>query len=135
MRINRVNTNNNPKFGALIVSPKYMDELHTTVFKNKQNIIKEFDDIVDTLKEAQKANPRCNIELFQGVNPFTGDTRPTMHFVDKFGSVIAQISTNRPKYNTLSEGGSLVQMCADACDIANNIGYHFDEIFKNGLIK
>lgn len=134
MKINRVNNfnlQNKQNFGAFLVSPKYMDELHTTIFENKKTMIDDFDKIVGILKEAQKDNPKCNIELFQGANPLTGDSCPTMNFVDKDGATITQIYTHHGKYNKLSEACSMVQMCADANNIANQIRFNFETLLES----
>lgn len=132
MRINSINyqTQKKQSFGAFHVSPKYLDEIHTTIFKNKEEFINDFDNIVGMLTEAQKDNPKCNIELFQGVNPLTGDSCPAMHFVDKYGAIIAQINLHNKKYNASDDALSIAYMCQDANNIANKIGYNFENLLE-----
>lgn len=129
MRISSINSSNIQHFGAFKVAPKCLDEIHKNILRDHEDMIDEFDKIVDILKDSQKDNLFCDIELFKGVSPLTGDISPTMGLFDKYGTQMMQLNVRQPQYKQMPELEAFLQMFSDINKIANDYPNVLEKVF------
>lgn len=98
MRINSINQTYDTKsqsFGNLKpMKPDFVKYLRQDVFVNDQPAYARFIKELSLLAKRQLGNPICDVELYKGVDVFTGEVHPVAQVTDKEGCMIKQFHSN-----------------------------------------